>query len=57
MDLQSYTQVVDRASQNYGFADELDLIVVKTREISALRQRRIDELENCLINLEAKLQL
>lgn len=49
-------EILDRASYQHITADELDILVAKTREISQIRERELQTLKNLLHELESHLE-
>ena len=48
-------QILERAATQHITAEELDILVTKTREISAVREREIKHLQLLLAELESRL--
>ncbi len=48
-------EILDRAATQHITADELDILVSKTRELSAIRERELKHLQELLSELEAHL--
>ena len=48
--------ILDRAAHQHITADELDILVTKTREISRIRERELATLRSLLEELESHLQ-
>lgn len=48
--------ILKRAASEHITADELDILVTRTREISAARSRQLKQLQSLLSNLETRLQ-
>ena len=51
----SIDDILDRAATQHITAQELDLLVTKTREISAIRERELKQLQALLGELESQL--
>ncbi len=48
-------QILKRAATQHITAEELDILVTKTREISAARERELKHLQTLLAELESRL--
>ena len=51
----SLEEILNAANSETIQADTLDILISKTRELSALKQREVKELEDLLERLEARL--
>lgn len=49
-------EILNRAAHQHITAEELDILVAKTRELSIVRERELARLHVLLEELEAKLQ-
>lgn len=49
-------EILDRAAHQHITAEELDILVAKTREISAVRERELNNLKDLLTELESRLE-
>lgn len=52
----SVDEILDRAAHQHITAEELDILVTKTREISLAREKELATLKSLLKELEAHLQ-
>ena len=50
----SVDDILDKAATRGVTADELDILVTKTRELKARRQQELQSLQELLLELEAK---
>lgn len=48
-------EILARATAQHITADELDLLVAKTRELSQVRERELKHLQSLLFELESRL--
>lgn len=48
-------EILARAATQHITADELDLLVAKTRELSQVRERELKHLQSLLFELESRL--
>ena len=48
-------EILERAATQHITAEELDILVTKTREISAVRERELRHLQSLLAELESRL--
>ncbi len=48
-------EILARAATQHITADELDLLVTKTRELSQVRERELKHLQSLLFELESRL--
>lgn len=51
----SVEEILERAAHQHITAEELDILVAKTREISKVRERELARLRYLLTELEARL--
>ena len=47
--------ILERAATQHITADELDILVTKTRELSVVRERELKHLQSLLYELESRL--
>ncbi|MEE8060061.1 MAG: hypothetical protein V3T17_19850 [Pseudomonadales bacterium] len=48
-------EILERAATQHITAEELDILVTKTRELSAVRERELKHLQDLLFELESRL--
>ena len=51
----SVEEILDRAATQHITADELDILVTKTRELSMARERELKHIKSLLTELESRL--
>ena len=51
----SVDEILERASTQHITSEELDILVTKTRELSAVRERELKHLQTLLSELESRL--
>lgn len=48
-------EILERAATQHITAEELDILVAKTRELSVVRERELKRLQSLLTDLESRL--